>query len=106
MNRIALTAAALSLAAAPAFAATAASSVSASPQPMSAQHHAQNARYLRDTKSGDRMTKALNLLEAKGYTDFTNFRPDGSDYSATIAKNGHDETVRVDPDSGQVTAQS
>jgi len=52
-----------------------------------------------------RMTDALNLLEAKGYGDFTGFRADGKDYAASVSQDGHRFTVLVDPDSGQVTRQ-
>lgn len=53
-----------------------------------------------------RMTSALNLLEAKGYASFSNFKRDGANFSATVTKNGHNETVIVNPDSGTIMAQS
>ena len=52
------------------------------------------------------MTKALNLLEAKGYGAFENFKADGQDYSASVTQSGHLMTVLVNPDSGRVTTQS
>lgn len=52
-----------------------------------------------------RMTDALNLLEAKGYGAFSDFRPDGKDYTASVSQDGRRFTVLVDPDSGQVTRQ-
>lgn len=53
-----------------------------------------------------RMTQALNLLEAKGYGDFTNFRADGKNFDATVTQNGKTVTVVVDPDASQITQQS
>jgi hypothetical protein len=53
----------------------------------------------------NRMTAALNILEAKGYGDFRAFQPDGKDYSAAVAQDGQHFTVLVDPDNGQVTRQ-
>lgn len=38
--------------------------------------------------AGDRMTSALNLLEANGYTNFTNFKSNGTGYTATVSQNG------------------
>lgn len=70
-------------------------------------HHAKSMAM--KTKSSppspQRMTKALNLLEAKGYGGFTNFKADGSDFTASVMRNGRDETVRVDPDTGKVMTQ-
>jgi len=53
--------------------------------------------------NGDRMTRALNLLEAKGYTNFIDFRGAGGSYEATVTQGGRHFAVRVDPDSQQVT---
>jgi hypothetical protein len=55
---------------------------------------------------GTRMTHALNLLEAKGYGDFRNFKPDGKNFAATVTRSGKQLSVVVDPDSDQVTVQS
>ena len=55
--------------------------------------------------TGHRMTKALNLLEAKGYGSFNNFKRDGKDFTASVMKNGQSQTLRIDPDSGQITNQ-
>ncbi len=53
-----------------------------------------------------RDTKALNMLEANGYTRFSNFRSDGKNFEATVtANNGKQMTVIVDPDSGHITRQ-
>jgi hypothetical protein len=108
MKRIALIAAALTLNAGAAFAATPSNTPAASPAPQAqtSHHHAQAGKYQRINQTENRETKALNLLEAKGYASFSNFKPDGKDYSATVAKNGHNMTVMVDPVSGRVTTQS
>jgi len=86
VKRILWTAAALGLSAGSALAATGTTAVD---------------RQIRS--EGDRMTKALNLLEAKGDASFTNFRADGNAYRATVSQNGRSFDVRVDPMSGQVT---
>lgn len=54
---------------------------------------------------GDRMTTALNLLEAKGYDSFTGFKTDGNHYVAMVTKGTHRFGVSVNPDSGRVTRQ-
>ncbi len=108
MKRIALLAVALSLGAGTAFAATTGNSSAnpaPAPQAQVQHHHRHMATARRINAREDRETKALNLLEAKGYASFTNFKPDGRDYAATVAKNGHNMTVRVDPHSGQITTQ-
>ena len=119
MKRIALLAAVLSLGAGAAFAATPNTTSPTQPAENAqtqAQHHPHHMAKAQKTNAHkakaqninareDRETKALNLLEAKGYTYFSNFKPDGRDYSATVAKNGHNMTVLVDPAKGQVTAQ-
>ncbi len=56
--------------------------------------------------TAERMTHALNLLEAQGYGSFSNFAPDGKNFTATVNENGQRFTVLVDPDSDQVTRQS
>lgn len=52
-----------------------------------------------------RITHALNLLEAEGYSDFRNFHAAGNDFAATITSQGRTFTVMIDPDSNQVTPQ-
>jgi len=102
MKRIALTMAALTLSAGAAFAASPAQpAATAAPS-----HKTHVAAAMRNDRAAERMTKALNLLEAKGYGSFSDFKPDGKDYAATVTQAGHSMTVRVDPDSGQVTTQS
>jgi hypothetical protein len=62
------------------------------------------ARY--SDKAGDPGTKALNLLEANGYTDVTQFRQVGGDYQATVTKDGKPVTVTVDPGTGQIQTRA
>ena len=54
-------------------------------------------------RTAARDTEALNLLEGQGYTDFTDFRPDGQDFDATVTQNGKTFAVKIDPDSGRIT---
>lgn len=91
MKRIAMSLAVLGLSAGTAFAAM--------PAMAAVTTHSQ-------AHSAARMTSALNLLEAKGYASFNNFKVDGDNFSATVTKNGHTETVIINPDSGQITTQS
>jgi hypothetical protein len=49
------------------------------------------------TAEHDRATTALNLLEEKGYRDFSSLRPVGRDYEITANQNGKSVTVVVDP---------
>ena len=58
------------------------------------------------TRDTPRMTHALNLLEAKGYGDFHDFKSDGKNFDATVTRDGKQVTVTVDPDSDQVNVQS
>ena len=48
-------------------------------------------------------TTALNLLEAQGYYDFTNFQRTGQNYTATVTQNGKTFQVTVDPRTRQIT---
>lgn len=48
--------------------------------------------------NGSRYTDALNLLEAKGYVNFSNFHKAGNDFQASVTRNGRQMTVMVDPD--------
>ena len=99
MTRIALLTTALALGANAALAATPA----ATPTPPARSHAAVPAR---DDASADRMTKALNLLEANGYAAFRNFKSDGKDFTASVTKDGHNMTLLVDPDADKVTVES
>jgi hypothetical protein len=51
---------------------------------------------------GDTDTKALNLLEANGYTDIRQFRRVGQHYEAVTTKGGKSSTVVVDPATGEI----
>jgi uncharacterized iron-regulated membrane protein len=76
-----------------------ASTMSSNSQAMSGSHA------MSGNNEAQRMTSALNLLEAKGYGSFNNFKRDGKDFTATVMKNGQSQTLRIDPDSGQITNQ-
>ncbi|MGA3305690.1 MAG: hypothetical protein ABSC26_06740 [Stellaceae bacterium] len=52
--------------------------------------------------SGQRETQALNLLEAQGYGNFTDFRAEGANFAATVSDPNGQYTVLVNPDNGQV----
>ena len=107
MKRIAFTFAALALSAGTAFAAAPASAPSAATPTQKTQAAKPMHVALRNSPDAKRMTKALNILEAKGYGSFNNFKADGANFSASVAQqNGHAQTVVVNPDSGQVTVQS
>jgi hypothetical protein len=77
----------------------------AAPAPHARHHQPMAARSTPSNALGDRMTAALNLLEAKGYGGFSDFKQNGKDFAATVNQNGQHFTVTVDPDSGQVTRQ-
>jgi hypothetical protein len=53
-------------------------------------------------RAGDPGTRALNLLEANGYTDIKQFRQVGADYQATVTRQGKPVTVTVDPGTGRI----
>jgi len=63
------------------------------------------AASMQDDPSSERATKALNLLEAKGYTQFSNFRPTGRDFEATVTRDGRQSVVMIDPDADRVSSQ-
>ena len=107
MKRIAITIAALALSAGTAFAAAPASAPSVATPTQQTQVAKPMHTALRNSPDAKRMTKALNILEAKGYGSFNNFKADGANFSATVApQNGPETTVVVNPDNGQVTVQS
>ena len=80
-----------------AFAATPAARV---PEPSQMAHH-------RTTNSVEarRETRALNLIEAKGFGDFRDFHADGKNFQAQVTSASKSFNVVVDPDTGQVTRQ-
>src|SRR5215469_1408620 len=86
MKRIAITAAALALSAGAAFAAAPATTPSAATQAPKAHATKPVHTALRNSPDAKRMTKALNILEAKGYASFNNFKADGTNFSATVAQ--------------------
>lgn len=49
-----------------------------------------------------RATAALNMLEAQGDGQFTNFTASGRDFTADVTKNGQVEHVLVNPDTHQI----
>jgi hypothetical protein len=97
MKRVALVIATLVLSAGAAIAATPGNS-SAMKQPMMpAQTQSSDWR-------ANQETKALNLLEAQGFSNFTGFRPAGQDqYAANVVQHGRSMTVHVNPQDGQIT---
>jgi hypothetical protein len=101
MKRIALTVLALALSGGVAFAATPTTPAST---PAQHHHHMMHKTAMSGSHEAQRMTSALNLLEAKGYGSFNNFKRDGKDFTATVTKNGQSQMLRIDPDSGQVTS--
>lgn len=56
-----------------------------------------------DNPQGERATVALNLLERQGFGYFTNFRPAGSEFAATVIDNGQQFDVMIDPEAGQIS---
>ena len=52
-----------------------------------------------------RETRAMNLIGAAGYSDFTDLKTDGKDFQATAMKGEQRVSIRIDPDSGRVTPQ-
>jgi hypothetical protein len=52
-----------------------------------------------------RATTALNILEAQGYANFSDFRPDGDMFTAVVNDGGQQFRVAINPDTGQITRQ-
>jgi hypothetical protein len=65
-----------------------------------------SARYDMDNGNaeGSRATKALNMLMARGYGDYSDFRPRGDDFTATVDYQGRRTPVLIDPAAGKITA--
>ena len=74
--------------------------------PMHKKAHAAALRHDAAGPQEARMTHALNLLEANGYGDFSNFKQDGRNFAATASRNGKEFTVIVNPDTNQLTHRS
>jgi hypothetical protein len=105
MNRILLAVCSLSglALATTAFAATpAAAARDATPRQMASSQRDADL-YRPNSLEAQRMTHALNILEADGYGGFTNFRSDGKSFAASVSEQSKKFSVVVDPDSGQVT---
>ena len=62
-------------------------------------------RYERRATGDDRATTALNILEEKGYRDFSTLRPEGRGYAVTAEQNGKSVSVVVNPDTKTVRTQ-
>ncbi|MGB8181684.1 MAG: hypothetical protein WCF13_04880 [Stellaceae bacterium] len=58
-----------------------------------------------DNPEGGRTTAALNVLEAQGYASFSDFRPDGTKFTALVSDNGQQFRIIIDPDTGQISRQ-
>ena len=54
-------------------------------------------------ESDNRGTRALNLLMAKGYTQYTDFERQGSNFTATVTEEGETMQVVINPDAGTIT---
>jgi len=62
-------------------------------------------RYERRATEPDGATTALNLLEQKGYRDFSSFHRTGRNYEINANRNGKSVTVLVNPDTKSVKTQ-
>jgi hypothetical protein len=64
------------------------------------------ARHMRRTahrdEIGDRITDALNILVANGYTNIQDIEPQGGQIVAVVAQNGRNVRVAVDPQTRQI----
>lgn len=58
-----------------------------------------------DNPQGARATAALNVLEAQGYADFSEFRPEDGMYTAMVRDGGQRFRVVINPDTGQISRQ-
>ena len=66
-------------------------------QPRTSKHRAMASRYTHSRMGEhDRATTALNLLEEKGYRDFTSLHPMGRDFEVTANQNGRNVNVVVE----------
>lgn len=74
--------------------------------PNTSKHRAMASRRYEPRATGrDRATTALNLLEEKGYRDFSSLRPVGRNYEINANQNGKSVTVVVNPDTRTVRTQ-
>lgn len=58
-----------------------------------------------DNPQGGRATAALNVLEAQGYADFSEFQPAGNAFTALVHDGGQQFRVVINPDTGQISRQ-
>lgn len=58
-----------------------------------------------NTPPARRETRALNLIEAKGFGDYSDFHAVGKNFSAQVMAHGQKLRVIANPDTGQVTQQ-
>ncbi len=80
---------------------------SPAPAPMAMPHQAPSKLHMPhgmgNNPSAQRATDALNLLEAKGYPDFAEFGPEGTNFSASVPdSNGNRVKVTINPDTGEI----
>ena len=74
--------------------------------PRTSKHRAMASRRLEPRRTErDPATTALNLLEDKGYRDFSSFHRTGRDFQVTANQNGHSVNVVVDPVSKTIRPQ-
>jgi hypothetical protein len=110
MNRIAMIAVLVGIGTAPALAFAASPSGNAPPANPPARNSIKHntasttqQHRMNIAQRANRETKALNMLEAKGYTDFTNFhRVRPSVFTASVDQHGHWTSVQVDPLDNQI----
>jgi uncharacterized membrane protein YkoI len=60
----------------------------------------------RQATPGDREVTALNLLEAKGYRNFTAVRQDGTNFDVDANRRGQKVTIAINPDTGIMSTRS
>lgn len=67
------------------------------------QHQQASATPMIQDEGDNRGTRALNLLMAKGYTQYRDFERQGSNYTATVTEDGETMQVVINPDAGTIT---
>lgn len=58
--------------------------------------------YNPDNPEASSATDALNLLEARGYANFSDFSAAGNGFRATVVNGGQASRVSIDPRTGQI----
>lgn len=56
-----------------------------------------------DNPGASNATRALNLLEARGYPDFSDFTANGNIFRATVVNGGRSSQVSINPQTGAIT---